>query len=359
MKKQKLYIMLYRIIKSYLKVKILGKPAPISTLVSITNACPKGCCYCDSWKYPPMYTPTEKILRLLKELDEAGVSRITFHGGDPLMHPDIDRIVKETSQYNFFTTISVRESLIIEHLDDLKYVDLVFVSFDGKEKAHDAHKGKGSFKELIPAFQALKENNIPFQTTTCVTKNNKDDLGFIVETANEYNFQAHFQPLQFPPFKKIEQSALNDPEKNPMSPLLLTKEEYFQIGKKLLEMKNRGGSIATSKKIIQMIFTDWPDPALTYLPYRLDKSIKCWSGSLYNNVAATGELFACGYYNPSYLPGNAPNVFEEGVANAFKKKIVDGACQTCMLPCYMELNAMFSLNIKTVLNWIPKVLKRK
>lgn len=350
--------MVCSIAKSYLKARLLNRPSPISTLVNITNQCPKICCYCDSWKHPPMIMPTEKILNLLKELDMAGVSRITFHGGDPLTHPDFGKIIREARKYNFFITISVRETLIKKHLEDLKYADLVFVSFDGNQKAHDAQKGKESFKDLIEAFQALKESKIPFQTTTVVTKLSKDDVEFIAETAKRHDFQAHFQSLQFPPFKDIDQSALNDPKKNPLASLMLSKEEYAKVGRKLLELKDDGANIATSKKIIKLAFIDWPNPALTYLPYKLDKSIKCWSGLLYNSIAVTGELFPCGYYNPTYIPGKAPNVFKEGFAKAIERNIKDGSCQSCIMPCFMELNAMFSLDIPTILNWLPKVFKK-
>lgn len=342
--------------KSYLKVRILKKPYPISTLINITNQCPKGCCYCDSWKHPAVNMPTERVLKLLKELDKAGVARITFHGGDPLMHPDIGRILKEANKYNFFITISVRETLIKKYIKDLKNVDLVFLSFDGNQKAHDAHKGLGSFADLIPVFQALKDNGIPFQTTTVVSRLNVDDIGFILENAKKYNFQTHFQPIQFTLNKNISQSALHDPEKNPLAPLMLPKEGYVTVGKKLLKFKDEGANIATSKKIIELVFLNWPNPALTYLSYKLDKSIKCWAGLLYNSIAVTGELYPCGYYNPAYFPDRAPNVFNAGVANAMKLNVRNSSCQTCMIPCFMELNAMFSLDFRTIFNWLPKVL---
>lgn len=301
--------------------------------------------------------PTEKVIKLLHEIKEAGVTRITFHGGDPLMHPDFGVIVREARKCGFFITISVRETLIRKKINDLKYADIVFVSFDGNQRAHDAQKGKGSFKELMEAFKELNEHNINFQTTTVVTKLNKDDIDFIIETAKRFNFKAHFQTLQFPANKKANHSMLNDPKKNPLVPLILSKEDYTKIGKKLLKLKSSGNNIATSKRIINMIFLEWPEHARTYLPYRLDKSIKCWAGLLYNNIAVTGELFPCNYYNPSYYPNKAPNVFKLGFAKALEKNIRDGSCETCQIPCYMELNAMFSLNMPTILNWMPAVLK--
>ncbi len=348
--------LLYKMVNSYLKVRLFNKPAPISILIDITNQCPKVCCYCDSWKQAPMYMATNDILKLLKELDSAGVSRITFHGGDPLMHPDFKRIIRAAREYNFFITISVRETLIRKHIEDLKFVDLVFVSFDGNESAHDAQKGKGSFEELMQAFQALKENRISFQTTTVMTRINKDDIDFIIDTAKNFDFYTHFQPLQFPPFKKIDQSVLKNPDDNPLAPLILSKEEYAEIGRRLLELKSRGVHIATSKKIIKLLFIDWPIPTLTFLPYRLDKSIKCWSWFFYNSIGVTGELFPCAYYYPTHLKIKPPNVFTEGYENALKKNIKDGSCQTCLIPCFMELNAMFSLNIATIINWLPKVI---
>lgn len=346
----------YKMLNSYIKARFLNKPAPISTHINITSQCPKVCCYCDSWKRFPLNMPTDEVLEIFKSLDQVGVSRITLHGGDPLMHPDFSKIVRAAREYNFFITISLRETLIRQHLEDLKYVDLVFVSFDGGKRAHDAQKGEGSFEELMRAFTALKESRIPFQSTTVLTKINKDDIDFIIATSKRLDFYTHFQPLQFPPFKKSEQAALKNPGDNPLAPLILSKEEYTEIGKKLVWLKNKGVHIATSKKIIKLLFMDWPVPTLTFLPYRLDRSIRCWSGLLYNNIAVTGELFPCGYYDPIHYQEKAPNVFSEGYENALKKNIKDGSCQTCLIPCYMELNAMFSLNLSTIMNWLPKVV---
>ncbi len=350
--------LMFRMGRSYLKARLLGKSAPISILINLTNVCPKGCCYCDSWKQPPKHMPTDRVFKLLRELRDNGVSRITFHGGDPLMHPDFGRIVREARRLGFFITISVRETKVKERIDDLRYVDLVFVSFDGKEEAHDAHKGKGSFNDLMEAFELLSSRKINFQTTTVLTKKSQGDIDFILDTARKYNFQAHFQTLQFPLYRNnIEREQINDPNKNPLVPLMLTKKEYAEIGRKLLRLKDKGRNIATSKRIIKLIFLEWPDPKRTFLPYKLDRSIRCWSGLLYNSILVTGELIPCSYYFYADYPKNAPNVFKLGFKKALENSIKDNTCQSCQVPCFMELNAMFSLNLPTILNWAPKVFR--
>ncbi|MFH1850473.1 MAG: radical SAM protein [archaeon] len=342
--------------RSYLVARILGKPAPISTLINLTNQCPKGCCYCDSWKELPRHMPTEKVLTLLHEIRDAGVVRVTFHGGDPLMHPDFGIIIKEARKCGFFITVSVRETLVAKMIDELKYADLLFVSFDGRQKAHDAHKGRGSFAELMDVFGLLKKRGIPFQTTTVVTKLSMKDIDFVADTAEKYGFQAHFQTLQFTPNRHSKRSELMDPKKNPLAPLILSGKEYADVGRKLLKLKKTSNNIATSETIIRMIFLDWPDHAQTFLPKRLYKSIRCWSGLLYNQISVEGDLFPCSYYGPFFHDGRLPNVFRLGYRKALEMKVKDNSCQACQVPCYMELNAMFSLNLKTILNWAPKVL---
>jgi len=347
---------LYRTAKNYTKFIITKKPHPISVSINVTNQCPKHCIYCDAKNAVPAYMPIERLLNLLEEMKEAGVARVSYNGGDPLMHPDIELILRHSKNLGFFTTVSVRETLIRKKLEALKHADVVFVSFDGKKEHHDKQKGKDSYDDLILAFEALKNNNIKFQTTTVLTNINKGDIAFIANMAKKYNFQAHFQPLQFPPFKKIEHKDLMDPKKNPLVPLMISKKDHQDIGRELLTFKRAGFPIATSEEIIKTLFLDWPDPTLTFLTYQLNKKMKCFAGILYTGIFENGDVFPCAYYNPSYYK-NCPNVFKEGFRNAVKKRTNDGSCQTCLIPCYMELNAMFSLNWKTILNWLPKVFK--
>ena len=348
--------MIYQMAKSYLKVRLFNIPSPISIGINITNQCPKYCCYCDARNAIPNRIPITALFPLLEEIKKAGVCRVGFNGGDPPMHPHFKEIMEKAKKLDFYITVSVRETLIKKNIEALKNANLVFVSFDGKKEHHDRQKGKDSFKDLIPAFDALKANGIPFQTTTVLTKINKDDVKYIAEMAKKYGSSAHFQPLQFPPFKKVEHHALN--LKHPLAPLMPSKEDYTKIGNLLLKLKKEGYPIATSKRIIKLLFIDWPDPEKTFLSYKLDKSIKCWAGLLYTNISEDGSLFPCTYYNPAYFK-NCPNVFEWGFKRAVKEgmKLVDGSCQTCLVPCFMELNAMFSLDFKTILNWLPKVFK--
>jgi GTP 3',8-cyclase len=88
---------------------------PLYMEVSPSGACNHRCVYCglDFMKYQPRYLDTGIFLRRLKELGRLGVKSIMYAGeGEPLLHKDISKIVKQTKASGIDVAITTNGVLL-------------------------------------------------------------------------------------------------------------------------------------------------------------------------------------------------------------------------------------------------------
>lgn len=69
--------------------------------LSVGNACTTGCRYCYRGSTPEGgWAKAEDVIRIANNLFEGGTFEVALGGGDPMQHPDIDKIVTNISMYD-------------------------------------------------------------------------------------------------------------------------------------------------------------------------------------------------------------------------------------------------------------------
>ena len=71
------------------------KPAVSYVKLALTSSCNLRCTGC---LYGRSFLPGESLdrhtlMRLLDEVTALGIARVHFHGGEPLLHPDLDDLI--------------------------------------------------------------------------------------------------------------------------------------------------------------------------------------------------------------------------------------------------------------------------
>src|SRR5215469_14005646 len=66
---------------------------PILAHVVVTRRCNLACTYCNEFDDFSKPVPTDEMLRRIDRLAELGATIITQSGGEPLLHPDLDKII--------------------------------------------------------------------------------------------------------------------------------------------------------------------------------------------------------------------------------------------------------------------------
>jgi MoaA/NifB/PqqE/SkfB family radical SAM enzyme len=341
-------IQAFKIGLKIVQARLAFTPAiPLSVYLSVTDRCAHACEYCNIPGRRLNELSTEAILSLIRQIKKAGGERLQIVGGEPLLRPDIGEIVDYAKEQGLYVTAS-STGCYPEKIASIKKIDLLFLSFDGEESVHDRHKGQGTYRQLMETMKVLKKEGVPFWTTTVLTKMNKDSIDFILRTAREQNFLTVFQPLYYT--GSAYENHFHLPKVD--DKYVLANEDMRNIFKKLLMAKKKGAPIASSLAYFEYLLK-WDDYQKVYSS-RKDPQMKCWGGRLYCYIDTDGLLYPCG---DSIGRVEGIDCRKEGFATALARINLNVSCQSCIIACDVEKNLIFSLNARTIMNWMRLCLR--
>jgi MoaA/NifB/PqqE/SkfB family radical SAM enzyme len=206
--------------------------------------CNFGCQHCeitglrDNKKKKRSFTPDD-VKELSRQADELGLAHIVITGGEPLVFPDFDDIVKAIDPQKFYITSDTNgwflDAKRARHLKSIG-VDKIQLSLDSLSASeHDEFRRKpGSHKRCLRAIDAALEAGLNIIIQTVVTKQrvrsqefiefleflngkgvgvcamyakpvgewegnydvliNKDDMNYLRELEKKYNVFTHLTP---------------------------------------------------------------------------------------------------------------------------------------------------------------------
>ncbi len=102
--------------------------------VSLTERCNLRCTYCMPSEgikltHDDELLSTEEIVRLLKLFAKAGINRVRFTGGEPLLHKDLLEIVRKTKELGInHIGITTNAITLSRHLEDLALAGLSHIN---------------------------------------------------------------------------------------------------------------------------------------------------------------------------------------------------------------------------------------
>src|ERR1700739_1343296 len=67
---------------------------PILAHIIPIRRCNLSCAYCNEYDKVSSPVPTAEMMRRIDRLAELGTEIITFSGGEPLLHPDLDQLIR-------------------------------------------------------------------------------------------------------------------------------------------------------------------------------------------------------------------------------------------------------------------------
>lgn len=83
---------------------MLSPPTPLLVQMVVTRRCNLSCGYCNEYDdfSPPL--PVDDLYRRIDHLADIGTVAVTLTGGEPLMHPELDKLVARVSSYGMVCT---------------------------------------------------------------------------------------------------------------------------------------------------------------------------------------------------------------------------------------------------------------
>lgn len=134
---------------------VTHKPWIFSHLIN--TACNCKCPFC-MWRFPlENELTTAEILKLHREAAEYGFIMNYLWGGEPLMHPDLAKICRQSMQLGMTTVVNTNGWFLCERDEFLESCRTIVVSLDAPDARHDEIRRRpGLFEKVIAGIEHVK-----------------------------------------------------------------------------------------------------------------------------------------------------------------------------------------------------------
>ncbi len=290
--------------------KFLSKERfPLVLMLEVTHLCNLACEGCGRiHEYREtmreMLSPEECV----QAVEECPAPVVSVTGGEPLMHPQIDKIIGtiiEKKRHIYLCTNGILLPDAIKKLKPSKYFNLN-VHIDGLAKTHNAIAGKGVFERAISGIREAKRAGFKVCTNTTIFKNTSEE---------------EIEEL----FLFLEELGVDGMLVSPGFSFEHNENEVFLCRN---EIQDRFGFIYGISKKYKILNSP------LYLKFlKGERSLKCtpWGNPTRNYL---------GWKSPCYLITDVHyKTFAECMANTDWKKYQEGTdprCENCMMHCGFE-----------------------
>jgi len=147
----------FRVIKLVLK-GLLSADHPILVHMIPTRRCNLSCTYCNEYDQHSDPVPVDALLRRIDRLAELRTSIVTMSGGEPLLHPDLDRLLQRVHQHGMIAGLITNGYLLTaERIERLNQSGLDHLQISVDNVLPD-DVSKKSLKVLDRKMQLLAEH---------------------------------------------------------------------------------------------------------------------------------------------------------------------------------------------------------
>lgn len=172
---------------------------------NITARCNQNCKYCHRF-LNIMDLTYEENLEILNNLENSGVTSITWTGGEALLLNGVDELLKISHEKGIKNKIITNGKLLTkERIDKIyKYLDSITLSIDSIDDDinYSLGRGKNHFEEIKEILDYIKEKNydVKMRINSVVCKNNVNNFEDLTNFLNNYNIYSwrifKFMPLR-------------------------------------------------------------------------------------------------------------------------------------------------------------------
>jgi MoaA/NifB/PqqE/SkfB family radical SAM enzyme/SAM-dependent methyltransferase len=170
---------------------LLGQPEIRELWFHLTDRCNMACTHCLFSSAPTAKPelPTAEVLKLIKEAELNGCRVFALTGGEPFVHPGIEKIISAIMEIENSHAVILSNGLeaadfLKKHNFDPERLHLQ-ISVDGIKATHDKIRGKGMFEGLQRNLAELRKIKTAFTLSMCVTRSNAEQMPEIVNFAAE------------------------------------------------------------------------------------------------------------------------------------------------------------------------------
>ena len=131
---------------------------PVLCNYYLTYRCNATCGFCDIWERPSPYVTLENFGQNVRDLKALGVKVIDFTGGEPLLHRQLDELLREAKNQGMITTVTTNGLLYPKYAERLHgLIDMLHFSLDSPiREEHDQSRGVKCFDKVIESIEVAR-----------------------------------------------------------------------------------------------------------------------------------------------------------------------------------------------------------
>lgn len=168
----------------------VAEPPPAPVVVwSICRQCNLSCAHCPAAatsRRSAQDLTRDEVVRILGELAAAGVRKVVWSGGEPLLRDDLPELVAAARARDIVSHLWSNGTFLHVHARALAQAGLAHadVSLDGPRERNDAARGvPGGFELAVSGLSAARAAGLPTGIRMMVARHNARDLGPMLDVA--------------------------------------------------------------------------------------------------------------------------------------------------------------------------------
>lgn len=230
----------------------------VSACWLLTSRCNYICTFC--FKVPNRKDISQKQAeKILFKLKKAGVKKITFSGGEPLLWSgDIFDLIRQAKRLGIITMIITNGSLLSENrLTKLRgNLDWITLPIDGSNEKNQVKAGRppGHFTRVLNLLNKIKDSSFKIKINTVLNRKNLDDIKNIAKLIKKHQIIKRWKIFQFFPIRDASLTNRKIHE--------ITEKQFRQAERKIKKMfKDHDCKIyfGSNKDLEASYFTIAPD----------------------------------------------------------------------------------------------------
>lgn len=291
--------------------KLRKQPLLLYLFFELTDQCNMNCRHCGSncSAHGNQVLPYDDIVKVLRQVkDSYGTASvmICLTGGEPLLHPEFEKIIQCITEFGFRWGITTNGTLIneslVRHFKECR-LKSVTLSLDGTEEVNDWFRQKqGAYKMILNAIRLLHENGILVQVTTVVHKKNIHELDCLFQIMEKNDVES-WKLINIEPIGR----AIDIAE------LMLDKEDYLY----LLDF-------VRDKRFSRECKMEVTYACSHFLGLKYEHNVRgnyfiCGSGIYVASILCNGDIFSCLDIerNPKLIQGN---IYEDNFIDVWENR---------------------------------------
>jgi MoaA/NifB/PqqE/SkfB family radical SAM enzyme len=171
----------FRDIRIGKSLKRLFDKRPLQCSLYVTDRCNLSCSYCSEFDNQSPHPSLSALKRRIDKVVELGVIKLALVGGEPLLHPDIEHIIRHAKNKDITVSISTNGFLLsnsmIEKLVNAG-LDVVQLSIDRMTPSAVTQK---AIERIAPKIEKLRQTDIKIHISSVICEDTAEELGHVLE----------------------------------------------------------------------------------------------------------------------------------------------------------------------------------